>query len=37
MGRPSVLDAEADVCDGQVTAARVGGHAVLVGEGTISF
>lgn len=35
MGRPSILDIEADVTDGAVVAARVGGHAVIVGEGTL--
>ena len=35
MGRPSINDLEADVLDGQVTATRVGGTAVLVGEGTL--
>lgn len=35
MGRPSILDIEADVRDGSVNAARVGGHAVVVGEGML--
>jgi trans-2,3-dihydro-3-hydroxyanthranilate isomerase len=33
MGRPSLLHAEADKRDGQVTSVRVGGSAVLVAEG----
>lgn len=35
MGRPSLLEIEADVMGGVVTAARVGGHSVIVGEGTL--
>ena len=35
MGRPSILEIEADVAGGAVTAARVGGHSVIVGEGTL--
>lgn len=35
MKRPSILELEADVLDGVVTASRVGGSAVLVGEGVI--
>lgn len=35
MGRPSVLHAEAELEDGVVTAARVGGSSVLVAEGSI--
>ena len=33
MGRPSILEAEADVRAGSVTAVRVGGHSVLVSRG----
>jgi trans-2,3-dihydro-3-hydroxyanthranilate isomerase len=36
MGRPSILDVEADIADGRVTAVRVGGSSVLVMEGTLS-
>lgn len=35
MGRPSIIEMEAQVLDGHVTATRVGGTAVLVGEGTL--
>ncbi len=35
MGRPSILDVEADVADGKVTGVRVGGSSVLVMEGTL--
>lgn len=35
MGRPSILELEADVTGGTVTAARVGGTAVIVGEGVL--
>ena len=35
MGRPSILDVEADRAGGRVTAVRVGGASVLVSEGTI--
>ena len=35
MGRPSILEVEADVTGGQVTAVRVGGATVLVCEGTM--
>ncbi|MGH7709847.1 MAG: PhzF family phenazine biosynthesis protein [Gemmatimonadaceae bacterium] len=35
MGRPSILDVEADVAGGKVTAVRVGGNSVLVMEGTL--
>jgi len=35
MGRPSQLELEAVVRDSAVVAARVGGHAVLVGEGVL--
>jgi trans-2,3-dihydro-3-hydroxyanthranilate isomerase len=35
MGRPSILDVEADKVDGVVTAARVGGASVLVCEGVM--
>jgi trans-2,3-dihydro-3-hydroxyanthranilate isomerase len=33
MGRPSVLEAEADAIEGRVVATRVGGEAVLVCDG----
>ena len=33
MGRPSMLEVEVDKRDGKVTAARVGGHSVLVSKG----
>jgi trans-2,3-dihydro-3-hydroxyanthranilate isomerase len=35
MGRPSLIELEADTTGGTVTAVRVGGPAVLVSEGTI--
>lgn len=35
MGRPSLLELEADVTGGTVTACRVGGHAIRIGEGTL--
>lgn len=35
MGRPSILEIEADKSNGAVTAARVGGRSVLVSEGTM--
>jgi len=37
MGRPSILEIEADKTNGSVTAARVGGKTVLVCEGTITL
>ena len=37
MGRPSIIDVEADVASGQVTAVRVGGATVLVAEGTMAI
>jgi trans-2,3-dihydro-3-hydroxyanthranilate isomerase len=37
MGRPSILEAEADKRDGQVVAARVGGSTVLVTEGEMTL
>ncbi len=37
MGRPSRLEIEADKADGAITALRVGGEAVLVSEGTMSY
>lgn len=37
MGRPSRLEIEADKADGAITALRVGGEAVLVSEGVMSF
>ncbi|HEY4216133.1 MAG TPA: PhzF family phenazine biosynthesis protein [Gemmatimonadaceae bacterium] len=35
MGRPSILEVEADKKDGVITAARVGGRTVLICEGTM--
>jgi trans-2,3-dihydro-3-hydroxyanthranilate isomerase len=35
MGRPSILDVEADVADGKITGIRVGGNSALVMEGTL--
>lgn len=35
MGRPSILDVEADVTDGKITGIRVGGSTVLVMEGVL--
>jgi len=37
MGRPSLLHVEADRSNGAVTAVRVGGASVLVGEGTMEI
>ena len=37
MGRPSMLEVEADVAGGAVTAVRVGGRTVLVCEGEMSI
>ena len=37
MGRPSIIDVEADVANGQVSAVRVGGASVLVAEGTMAI
>jgi trans-2,3-dihydro-3-hydroxyanthranilate isomerase len=37
MGRPSMLDVEADMARGTVTAVRVGGDTVLVSEGTMAI
>lgn len=36
MGRPSLIETEADVSGGKVVAVRVGGRAVAVGRGTMS-
>ncbi len=36
MGRPSLLDLEADQDEGRVTAVRVGGAAVLMSEGMLT-
>ena len=36
MGRPSLLELEADVAERRVTAVRVGGACVMMGEGTLS-
>jgi trans-2,3-dihydro-3-hydroxyanthranilate isomerase len=35
MGRPSLLEVEADKQDGEITAVRVGGKCVLVSEGVM--
>jgi trans-2,3-dihydro-3-hydroxyanthranilate isomerase len=37
MGRPSILEVEADLADGAVTAVRVGGASVLMTEGTMEI
>jgi trans-2,3-dihydro-3-hydroxyanthranilate isomerase len=37
MGRPSILEVEADKQNGKVTAARVGGRTVMMCEGTIEL
>ena len=37
MGRPSVIEIEADVRDGAVSAVRVGGRAVTVARGVLSL
>jgi trans-2,3-dihydro-3-hydroxyanthranilate isomerase len=37
MGRPSRLEIEADKVAGAITAVRVGGHAVMVCDGTIAI
>jgi trans-2,3-dihydro-3-hydroxyanthranilate isomerase len=37
MGRPSILELEADKKDGAITAVRVGGRTVMVQEGTFSL
>jgi trans-2,3-dihydro-3-hydroxyanthranilate isomerase len=37
MGRPSILDVEADVAGGVVTGVRVGGASVLMSEGTMEI
>lgn len=37
MGRPSILEVEADLAEGSVTAVRVGGATVLVSEGTMAI
>ncbi len=37
MGRPSILQVEADLVKGQVTAVRVGGASVLVSEGSMEI
>jgi trans-2,3-dihydro-3-hydroxyanthranilate isomerase len=36
MGRPSILDIEADVAHGEITGVRVGGASVIVCEGTMA-
>ena len=35
MKRPSLLHVETDLKDGRITAVRVGGHAVLVSQGSL--
>jgi trans-2,3-dihydro-3-hydroxyanthranilate isomerase len=37
MGRPSILEVEADKTGGRITASRVGGRTVLVCEGTMTL
>ena len=37
MGRPSILEAEADVKNGSIAAVRVGGHSVLVTRGELQL
>ena len=37
IGRPSTLEIEADKRDGEITAIRVGGQAVMVSEGVLSL
>jgi trans-2,3-dihydro-3-hydroxyanthranilate isomerase len=37
MGRPSILDIEADVAHGEITGVRVGGGSVIVCEGTMNI
>jgi trans-2,3-dihydro-3-hydroxyanthranilate isomerase len=37
MGRPSILEVEADKKAGKVTATRVGGRTVMMCEGTIEL
>jgi trans-2,3-dihydro-3-hydroxyanthranilate isomerase len=37
MGRPSILEVEADVARGAVTAVRVGGATVMVARGTMEI
>jgi trans-2,3-dihydro-3-hydroxyanthranilate isomerase len=37
MGRPSLLDIEAEKIKGQITAVRVGGNSVLVSEGKMNI
>lgn len=37
MGRPSILEAEADVRGGAIVAVRVGGHSVLVTRGELTI
>ena len=36
MGRPSRIQLEIDIADGEVAAARVGGDAVIVAEGSLT-
>jgi predicted PhzF superfamily epimerase YddE/YHI9 len=37
MGRPSMLEVEADIAAGAVRAVRVGGDSVLIAEGTMAI
>jgi trans-2,3-dihydro-3-hydroxyanthranilate isomerase len=37
MGRPSILEVEADLARGVVRAVRVGGNTVLISEGTMEI
>jgi trans-2,3-dihydro-3-hydroxyanthranilate isomerase len=37
MGRPSIMDVEADVDPSGVSAVRVGGESVLIGEGDLKL
>jgi predicted PhzF superfamily epimerase YddE/YHI9 len=37
MGRPSLIDLEADLAAGALTAVRVGGTAVLIGRGSLDL
>jgi trans-2,3-dihydro-3-hydroxyanthranilate isomerase len=37
MGRPSLIDLEADVAGGRIAAVRVGGRSIRVAEGTIDI
>lgn len=37
MGRPSIIDIEADLADGKVTAVRVSGESVIIGRGELEL